>query len=313
MTNLTAEDAFGLTFHRTAGTVDGRKWAVYSDGIHSHVVSLAHWLDSGFADVTDDEVRDAGRFAQWNAAADQWADDLTAREAAHNAGLCVVHSADGTCASLDCDTFGLCRAICDAHWGDTLDSPEFQIDANRVNWDGCWPVVDGDGEITGEITEGGDGWLFVRCEGGDGMIEESVARDAGWEIEDTVAKRPAPAVPPVRWIETAEDADAFLAGHRYVRLAYRRKRGGWVATIAAVDGTTYQTSVCPMPHTPMARKALERTLAHRYLATVTDDGATVNLRWARALPNWAGTLGALPELARAIEAAEREAATTVKS
>lgn len=179
-TNLSAEDAFGLTLHRTTKTIDGREWAVYCDGQYNHVVALAHWLDSGFADVLDDEERDAKRFAAWNAATDQWADDLTAREAAHNVGLFTVHSADGSCASLECDTHGLCRAIAEAHSGERYDSPEFIADSERACWDSVWPVIDGDCELTGAISEGGDGMLSVN---NDAMIDIDVARAAGWRID----------------------------------------------------------------------------------------------------------------------------------
>ena len=179
-TNLSAEDAFGLTLHRTTKTIDGREWAVYCDNAYNHVVALAHWLDSGFADLLDDEERDAKRFAAWNASSDQWADDLTAREAAHNAGLSTVHSADDSCASLECDTHGLCRAIAEAHSGERYDSTEFTADSERAFWDGVWPVIDGDGDLTGTISEGGDDMLSVN---NDALIDADVARRAGWRID----------------------------------------------------------------------------------------------------------------------------------
>lgn len=189
-TNLNAEDAFGLTLHGTTKTIDGRQWAVYCDGQHNHVVSLAHWLDSGYADVLDDEQRDAKRFAAWNAKTGEWADDLTAREAAHNVGLFTVHSADGTCAVLECDTYDLCRAIADAHWGKRYNDSAFAADAERVNWDGVWPVIDGDGELTGEITEGCDEMLNVYDLA---MIDADVARRAGWRIDAEEGRAEPPA------------------------------------------------------------------------------------------------------------------------
>ena len=179
-TNLNAEDAFGLSLHGTAKTADGREWAVYFDGEYSHVVALAHWLDSGFSDVVDDGQRDAKRFAAWNAANAQWADDLTAREAAHNVGLFSVNSADGSCAALECDTHGLCRAIARAHIGDRYDSPEFSADSERAYWDGVWPVIDGDGELTGGISEGDDDYLSVNDAA---VISTDDALAAGWRID----------------------------------------------------------------------------------------------------------------------------------
>ena len=188
-TNLSAEDAFGLTLYGATKTIDGREWAVYFDGQYNHVVALAHWLDSGFADVLDDEQRDAKRFADWNAATDQWADDLTAREAAHNVGLFNVHSADGSCSSLECDTHGLCRAIAEAHSGERYDSPEFIADSERAFWDCVWPVIDGDGELTGAISEGGAGMLSVDD---DAVIDTDDARAAGWRIDTEEGTATAP-------------------------------------------------------------------------------------------------------------------------
>jgi hypothetical protein len=188
-TNLNAEDAFGLTLHGTTKTIDGREWAVYCDGQYNHVVALAHWLDSGFADVLDDEDRDASRFAAWNAATDQWADDLTAREAAHDVGLFNVHSADGSCASLGCDTHGLCRAIAEAHIGERYDSPEFAADSERAFWDCVWPVIDGDGELTGGLSEGEDGMLNVNDAA---MIDADDALAAGWRIDTEEGTATAP-------------------------------------------------------------------------------------------------------------------------
>jgi hypothetical protein len=104
------------------------------------------------------------------------------------------------------------------------------------------------------------------------------------------------------WIETNDEADEFLARHDRVRLNLRKVRGGWVAEI---DGTRER----PLPHGPMPIAALRMTLAIRYLAECYDKTAHVNLVWARRMPNWAGDLGALPEIAAAILRAESTMAT----
>ena len=178
--NLNAEDAFGLTLHGTTKTIDGREWAVYCDEQYTHVVAMAHWLDSGFADVLDDEQMAADRYFAWCASTAQWADDLTSREAAHDVGLLSVHSANGRCTVMGCDTHGLCRAIAEAHHGDRYDSPEFCADSERAYWDGVWPVIDGDGKLTGGISEGDDDYLNVNDAA---VISTDDALAAGWWID----------------------------------------------------------------------------------------------------------------------------------
>jgi hypothetical protein len=103
----------------------------------------------------------------------------------------------------------------------------------------------------------------------------------------------------VRWIDNAADADAFVESHPHVELQFRKVRDGWVATIA---GTTTRV----LPHRPMRLDRLRLTLATRYLAACYSDHASVNLRWARALPNWSHNdgLGAIPEIAHALMRAE---------
>jgi len=104
------------------------------------------------------------------------------------------------------------------------------------------------------------------------------------------------------WIETNEEADEFLARHERIKLNLRKVRGGWVAE---VDGTRER----PLPHGPMPLAALRMTLAIRYLAESHGQTARVNLAWARRMPNWAGELGGLPEIAAAILRSEETMAT----
>jgi hypothetical protein len=301
---MDARDVFSLEILGRTTVQDGREVVVYSDGEYRHAVLAKHFDRCGFP-VTGDDEETADNYAAWNRATDQWLDDLTAIEAAWSLDLLWIHSASGGCALLDADTHGACRAIAEAHSGEHYTSPAFARDSERVDWDGVWPVVDRDGELTGEISEGEDEDDVYNVDG-DAMISHEEAIDGGWTVDEdgVYAVAPMPPPPPAhpRWIDTAEQADKFLATHRSVRLDYRRVRGGWVAVI-------HGSSARPMPHGPMRRRRdLELTLAHRYLAQVYGDHATVYLPWARRLPNWASDLAALPELARAIEQAERERA-----
>lgn len=296
---MNASDAFGLELLGRTTVQDGREVVVYADSNYRHAVLADHWDRCGFTETDDDEDR-ADNYSAWNRATEQWVDDLTAIEAAHRLDCGYIHSAGG-CGLMEADTHGACRAIASAHAGEHYTSPAFARDCERVNWDGVWPVVDRDGELTGEITEGDD----HHNVGDMAMISHAEAREGGWSVDADGGYATAPVAPPPerpRWIETDEQADEFLTTHRSVTLDCRRVRGGWVAVIRG-------SSVRPLPHGPMRRRGdLERTLAHRYLAEVYGDHATVYLSWARRMPNWAGggRLGALPELARAIEQAERE-------
>ncbi len=295
---MNAKDAFGLDIRGRTTVQDGREVVIYNDGAYTHAVLAGHWDDCGFR-PSDDEEKQADNFDEWNRVSDQWVDDLTAAEAAWRLGVFTIHSADGSCSPLDSDTLGLCRSIAQVHAGEHYSSPAFRLDSDRVNWDGLWPVVDRDGELTGEVTDG-DGHYNVI----DAMIDPEEAREGGWEIDldGGSAKPPRPAPPAhARWIKTSEQAEEFLETHKSVRLDYKRVRGGWVAVISG-------TNVRPMPHGPCKLRDLERTLAYRYLAETFGDHATVFLKWARAMPNWVSEQGALPELARAIEQAEREKA-----
>ena len=59
-------------------------------------------------------------------------------------------------------------------------SEEWRRLAELVQWDCCWPEIDGDGLITGDIVGDQGGFLNVADEA---MIDEQVAFDAGWPID----------------------------------------------------------------------------------------------------------------------------------
>lgn len=298
---MNAADAFNLNVLGRTTIEDGRKVVVYSDGRYTHAVLASHFDRCGFAATGDDEERNHN-YAAWNRATDNWVDDLTAIEAAWRLGVFTIHSASG-CDAMDASDHGACRAFASYHRGEHYTCPGFARDSVRVFWDGVWPVVDGSGDLTGGICEGGDGFYNVNDMA---MISHDDARDGGWTVDDDGAYAEPPHVSPPdhpRWITTAEQADLFLATHRSVVLDYCRTRSGWVAVIRG-------SNVRPLPHSPMKLRDLERTLVSRYLAEPYGVGVTVYLDWARRMPNWIdnGGLGALPELARAIEQAERDRA-----
>lgn len=296
---MNAADAFNLELLGRTTIEDGRDVVVYSDGRYTHAVLASHFDRCGFA-ATDDEEERSYNYAAWNRAAENWVDDLAAIEAAWRLDVCTIHSAIG-CGAMDASDHGACRAFANYHRGEHYTCPAFAKDSGRVFWDGVWPVVDGNGDLTGDICEGGDGFYNVDDMA---MIGRDDARDGGWTVDADGAHAKPPQVSPPdrpRWITTAEQADQFLATHRSVVLDYRRTRSGWVAVVRGSNAR-------PLPHGPMKLRDLERTLVSRYLAEPCGVGATVYLDWARGMPNWVsnGGLGALPELARAIEQAERD-------
>jgi hypothetical protein len=75
------------------------------------------------------------------------------------------------------------NAVAEAGVGMHYESAEWQALRDLLQWHGWWPVIDGDGEINGRITEGGEGdddYLNVDDEA---MIDASDARAAGWRID----------------------------------------------------------------------------------------------------------------------------------
>lgn len=68
-------------------------------------------------------------------------------------------------------------------------SAEWQRLAERCHWQGLWPVIDADGNLTGEISEGAESESNVDDEA---MIDTDEARTAGWRIDDGYAFPPSP-------------------------------------------------------------------------------------------------------------------------
>jgi hypothetical protein len=48
-------------------------------------------------------------------------------------------------------------AACEDNIGVHYESPEWTAVANDLDWENHWPVVDGDGLLTGDVYESGDG------------------------------------------------------------------------------------------------------------------------------------------------------------
>jgi hypothetical protein len=94
--------------------------------------------------------------------------------------------------------------------GLTLGSAEWQEARDAVDWEGLWPEVDGDGELTGKVVGSEEGYLNVENEA---MIAEDVARRAGWRI-DTAEGTAAPSDPVTVEFATADETIGWNAGLR---------------------------------------------------------------------------------------------------
>ena len=68
----------------------------------------------------------------------------------------------------------------DAFRGKRYDAPQTRAAGALCEWQGIWPVIDRDGRLTGEFSEGGENELNVDDEA---MIDAGEARAGGWRID----------------------------------------------------------------------------------------------------------------------------------
>ena len=75
--------------------------------------------------------------------------------------------------------------------GDRYDAPQTRAAVAMCEWQGIWPVIDRDGRLTGEFSEGGEDELNVDDEA---MIGAGEARAGGWRIDAEEGRACRPAV-----------------------------------------------------------------------------------------------------------------------
>lgn len=82
----------------------------------------------------------------------------------------------------------VCETIVKHYKGTNYKNKELHNVRFHASWQGWWPVIDEDGDLTGHITEGGDGYLVTSdyC----AMISEADAARAGAAVCDGVATLP---------------------------------------------------------------------------------------------------------------------------
>lgn len=79
------------------------------------------------------------------------------------------------------DTLAQCEAICEEFAGSHYRTPAFRRACNAVNWDGLWPVIDRDGDLTGAVVDSEAGYLNVDD---DAMIAIGEAKAGRWQLLD---------------------------------------------------------------------------------------------------------------------------------
>jgi len=81
----------------------------------------------------------------------------------------------------------------DAFRGERYDAPQTRAAVELCGWEGIWPVIDREGNLTGEFSEGtmGENELNVDDEA---MIDADEARAGGWKIDADEGRAYRPAV-----------------------------------------------------------------------------------------------------------------------
>ena len=177
------------------------------------------------------------------------------------------------------------NAVAEAGFGLHHESDEWQSLRDLLQWHGWWPVIDGDGEITGSVTEGEGGFLNVDDEA---MIETEVARAAGWRI-DLEEGTAAPSEPVTVEFATADETIRdrgfidYVAGMEHPAMpeacaAYRR------SAIESLEGDCR---------------------ANRMMAEAPRDRRTLHSQWCGA--HWGYSAGAIGTMARDLTNDERAA------
>jgi len=96
----------------------------------------------------------------------------------------------------------------DAFKGERYDAPKTRDAFSLCEWQNIWPVIDRDGNLTGEYSEGDD---HLLVDNGEAMISVDEARAGGWKIDADEGSAEAPE-PPTREQIVALQDDAAAAG-----------------------------------------------------------------------------------------------------
>ena len=94
-----------------------------------------------------------------------------------------------------------CEAICKRFAGAYYRDRAFRRACDQASWHNVWPVIDRDGDLTGEVCDGDDGYLNVDDEA---MITIGEAKAGRWQIDEDEVNADEPAMVEVE-IATANE------------------------------------------------------------------------------------------------------------
>jgi hypothetical protein len=120
----------------------------------------------------------------------------------------------------------------DAFRGARYDAPEARDAGSLCEWQGIWPVIDRDGNLTGAYSEGGEGELNVDDEA---MISVDEARAGGWQIDADEGRAEAPQPPTRKQIAALQDEAGAVGDDAMVAICAAALDGDPVALAAAAQ------------------------------------------------------------------------------
>jgi hypothetical protein len=120
----------------------------------------------------------------------------------------------------------------DAFKGERYDAPQTRGAVALCEWQNIWPVIDRDGNLTGEYSEGDDHLLVDH---GEAMISVDEARAGGWKIDADEGSAEAPEPPTRKQIAALQDEAAAAGDDAMVTICAAALDGDPVALAAAAQ------------------------------------------------------------------------------
>jgi len=120
----------------------------------------------------------------------------------------------------------------DTFRGERYDAPQTRDAVSLCEWQNIWPVIDRDGNLTGEYSEGGEDELNVDNEA---MISVDEARAGGWKIDADEGSAEAPQPPTRKQIAALQDEAAAAGDDAMVAICAAALDGDPVALAAAAQ------------------------------------------------------------------------------
>jgi hypothetical protein len=120
----------------------------------------------------------------------------------------------------------------DAFKGERYDAPQTRDAVAVCEWQGIWPVIDRDGNLTGDYSEGDD---HLLVDNGEAMISVDEARAGGWKIDADEGSAEAPEPPTRTQIAALQDEAAAAGDDAMVAICAAALDGDPVALAAAAQ------------------------------------------------------------------------------